>query len=71
MKIKELFASIFIPKHTPYCHHRFKRTKKYGMCAKPCIFVTEKDDMEYCKLLKKELSIQDQVKDCGINDKYK
>lgn len=41
------------------------------MCAKPCIFLTEKNSMEYCKLLKQELSIQDQVKDCGINDEYK
>jgi hypothetical protein len=26
--------------------------------------------MEYCKYLKDYLSIQDQVKDCGINEDY-
>lgn len=65
-KIKEKLASIFIPKG-PYCHHNFKTTK-FGYSAKPCIFWCYKNGMEYCKLLKKELSIQDQVKDCEIND---
>ena len=66
-KIKEKLASIFIPKNSPYCHHNFKTTK-FGYSAKPCRFWCYKNGMEYCKLLKKELSIQDQVKDCEIND---
>ncbi len=66
-KIKEKLSSVFIPKNSSYCHHNFKVTK-FGYCAKPCIFWCCKNGIEYCKLLKKELSIQDQVKDCGIND---
>lgn len=75
LKIKEKWASLFIPKNTPYCHHSFKPNKKYGMSAKPCKywclkFTEYKETVEYCKLLKEELSIQDQVKDCGINEDY-
>ena len=68
MNLKELIASMFIPKNTPYCHHRFKNNRKYGRCAKPCIFWCRKNGLEYCKYLKQELSIQDQIKDCGINE---
>ena len=68
LKIKEKWASLFIPKNTPYCHHSFKPNKKYGISAKPCKYFTIKNNMEYCKLLKDYLFIQDQVKDCGIND---
>ena len=68
--IKRLIASIFIPKKSPYCHHRFKYMKKYGTYgAKPGILWTDEGGWEYCKLLKQELTIQDQVKDCGINEK--
>lgn len=72
-KLKEKWASLFIPKNTPYCHHSFKPHKKYGICAKPCRYWTIKrledgEELEYCKLLKQVLDIQDQVKDCGIND---
>ena len=66
--MKELIVSMFIPKNTPYCHHRFKNNKKYGRCAKSCIFWFRKNGIEYCKYLKQELSIQDQIKDCGINE---
>lgn len=65
---------LFIPKNTPYCHHRFKLTKKYGWCAKPCRNWTTKYnkelkcEMEYCKYLKDFLDIQDQVKDCGVRE---
>lgn len=69
-KVKENIASLFIPKNSHYCHHSFKPNKKYGYCAKPCIFWCYKNGMEYCRLLKKELSIQDQVKDCCINDEW-
>lgn len=75
-KIREWWASLFIPKHSPYCHHSFKVHKKYGMCAMPCRYFTRKYNkfyeckMEYCKYLKDYLSIQDQVKDCGINEDY-
>ncbi len=66
--VKKLIASIFIPKRTPYCHHRFKYDKKLRtVCAKPCRYFDIKDGFEYCKLLKENLSIQDQVKDCEIN----
>lgn len=68
--IKKLIASIFIPKNTPYCHHRFKYIKKIGTYgAKPCRYWRDDGVWEYCALLKQELSIQDQVKDCGINEK--
>lgn len=68
--LKEKVASIFIPKKSPYCHHKFKYSKKHGICAKPCKFFTYKNGNQYCKLLKNELSIQDQIKDCGINEDY-
>ena len=50
-----------------------KKAKKYGMCAKPCkywkiIYTSDNKPVEYCKLLNQILDIQDQVKDCGIND---
>lgn len=70
----KLLAKLFIPKNTPYCHHSFKPNKKYGMSAKPCRYWCYKYNkeynckMEYCKYLKDYLSIQDQVKDCGINE---
>lgn len=71
LKIKEKWASLFIPKNTPYCHHSFKPNKKYGMSAKPCKYWCLKENIfgykkEYCKYLKDYLDIQDQVKDCGI-----
>ncbi len=74
-KIKEIWASLFIPKNTPYCHHKFKKSKKYGTCAKPCryweiIYTSDNKPVEYCKLLNQILDIQDQVKDCGINDVF-
>ena len=71
--IKEKWASLFIPKNSPYCHHKFKKNK-LGISAKPCKYFDYKYNeeyqcnMEYCKYLKDFLSIQDQVKDCGIND---
>lgn len=76
LKIKEKWASRFIPKNTPYCHHRFKKNEAGNFYAMPCKYWCLKynkkydDVMEYCKLLKDYLSIQDQVKDCGINEDY-
>ena len=74
-KIKEKWASLFIPKNTQYCHHKFKKIKKYGVCAKPCryfkiIYTSDNKPVEYCKLINQILDIQDQVKDCGINDDF-
>ena len=67
-KIKKMIASIFIPKNTDYCHHRFKYNKKKECyCAKPCIFWKDTGGWEHCRLLDEELTIQDMVKDCGIN----
>lgn len=63
---------IFIPKNTPYCHHNFKKNKKYGISARPCVNLCMKYNkeygckMEYCKYLKDFLNIQDQVKDCEV-----
>lgn len=77
MNIKERWASLFIPKKTPYCHHSFKYNKKYKLytaksCRYWCMKYNEKYGckMEYCKHLKEFLDIKDQVKDCGINDDY-
>ena len=75
MKLKEKWASLFIPKNTPYCHHRFEKNEAGNFYARPCKYWEIKIDegnypTEYCRLLKKELSIQDQVKDCGINEDY-
>ena len=72
-KYKKYWSSLFIPKNTPYCHHQFRRNKKYGDYAKSCKYWYMKYckeyncKMEYCKYLKEFLDIQDQVKDCGIN----
>lgn len=72
-KLIRKIASIFIPKNTPYCHHKF-RNKKGCMVAKPCPFFCYRYNKEwdyeahYCKLLKDFLDVQDQVKDCGINE---
>ena len=72
----KILAKFFIPKNTSYCHHNFKYNKKYGMSAKPCKYWRYKFNkeynckMEYCKYLKDFLSIQDQVKDCGINEDH-
>lgn len=68
-----MIEKLFIPKNTPYCHHKFKKTK-YGISAKSCRYWCYKYNSEwkckaeYCKYLKKFLLIQDQVKDCGINE---
>lgn len=73
-KLKRLFASLFIPKNSPYCHHRFKKNKKYGYSAKPCRYWTTKYDEEleyqgeYCELLKCFLYYDDQIKECEINE---
>lgn len=79
-KLRELWASLFIPKNTPYCHHGFKKhIRKYcgtKMYAKSCKYLTCKYNKEweckaeYCKYLHKFLDIQDQVKDCGVNEDY-
>lgn len=72
-KLKEKIASLFIPKNTPYCHFNFIKTN-YGYRAKACPFWKWKYNkeyeckMEYCTYLNEFLDIQDQVKDCGIND---
>lgn len=66
--IKKIIAKLIVPKHTPYCHYRFKYNKKYDTyIAKSCPFLTDKNNWEYCKYLNQELSIQDQVKDCDID----
>jgi hypothetical protein len=73
-KLKILWASLFIPNNSPYCHHNFKKSKKHGICAYPCKYWTKKYDKEweyereYCKFMKCFLSLDDQIKDCGIND---
>lgn len=29
----KFIRKLFIPKNTPYCHHNFKKSKKYAMYA--------------------------------------
>ena len=76
INIKEKWASLFIPKKSPYCHHKFKYNGHLGFSANPCKYFCYKYNkewkckMEYCKYLKDFLSIQDQVKDCGINEDW-
>ena len=68
----KFIRKMFIPRNIPYCHHRFKQSKKYGICAKPCRNWTMKYNkdydckMEYCEYLKSFLDVQDQVKDCEV-----
>lgn len=83
-KLKKLWASLFIPRKTPYCHGRLKPSKDgLGCEGKVCRYwkmLDEKDDYGdnicYCKLLKKKSEqydpfnlIWDQCKECGINDR--
>ena len=73
LKIKEWWVSLFIPKNSPYCHHNFKKDRNGRPYAKPCRYFDvisnpDGEPIEYCKYLKQILDIQDQVKDCGIND---
>lgn len=81
--IKQFIAKLLIPKNTPYCYiskKTIKPSKKYpygGYKIKHCPFLCMKYDeemgykQEYCEYLKEFLSIQDEVKDCGVNDDYK
>lgn len=75
MNLKEKWASLFIPKNTPYCYKPKKPLKNgIGYRVKPCPYFKWKyneeynEKMEYCTYLKDFLSIQDSVKDCGLND---
>ena len=82
MKLKFLLDKLLVPKHTPYCYtpkNPIKPSKKYpcgGYKIKRCPFWCIKYNSEwtckaeYCKYIKDFLSIQDQVKDCGINDEF-
>ena len=77
-RVKRKWATLFIPKNTPYCHHSFKYNKKLmRYYAKPCKYWCYKYDnvygykREYCKYLKVFLDIKDQVKDCRINEDFK
>ncbi len=73
-KLRELWASRFIPKRSIYCHHHFEQDADGNWGAKSCKYWCMKYnkelefDEEYCKYLHKFLDIQDQVKDCGINE---
>ena len=75
-RLKLWWASLFIPKNSPYCHHNFKTNKQGFPIAKSCKYWTTKYDKEwkyqreYCKLLKRFLDLDDQIKDCGINDEW-
>ena len=75
MSLRDKLAEIVIPKNSPYCHYGFKYSKKNKTyMAKACVFWCMKYNreygckMEYCKYLKEFLDIQDQVKDCGVNN---
>mgnify|MGYP006989325359 CR=1 FL=1 len=57
----------------PYCYSpvEFPNEKNNWVYrTKTCPFWKFQNGQEYCSFLKSELSIQDQVKDCGINDNY-
>lgn len=65
-----------IPKDTPYCYTRLELSKDGTVGIQPCPYwdiETVNDpqygecDIEWCHYLGKELSVQDQVKDCGIS----
>ncbi len=78
--IKDLIAKLVIPKNTPYCYtpkKQIKPSKKYpygGYKVKHCPFHCYRFNkeyncrVEYCNYLKDFLSMQDDVKDCCIND---
>lgn len=80
--IKQFILKLFIPKHTSYCYiprKPIKPSNKYlygGFKVKHCPFHCYKFNkeygyrMEYCRYIKNYLSIQDDVKDCGVNDDY-
>lgn len=75
MKLKNIIAKIIIPKNTCYCYTPKKPLKNgMGYRVKNCPYFKWKYNKEwgykaeYCKYLKDFLSIQDSVKDCGIND---
>lgn len=75
--IRDKIAKLKIPKNTPYCYTPKKPLKgNIGYKVKPCPYIKYKynveygEKMEYCTYLKEFLSIQDMVKDCGINDEY-
>ena len=75
-KLKMLWARLFIPKRSPYCHHRFKKDAQGRPYAKACRYWTTQYDpewkyeREYCRLMQAHLSLDDQIKDCGLNDNY-
>jgi hypothetical protein len=75
LTIKDLIAKIRIPKNTCYCYTPKRPLKnKPGYRVKPCPYFKFKyneewgEKAEYCTYLKDFLTIQDSVKDCGIND---
>ena len=71
----KIIGKLIIPKNTPYCYTPIKFTEN-GYKVKHCPFHCKKVNkeynckMEYCRYLKDFLSVQDDVKDCGINDNY-
>ena len=68
MKIlKKLIAKIIIPKKTNHCYKAKYNAGKYIYKCKFCHYLKEKNGWQYCRYLKKELSIQDAIKDCNIN----
>lgn len=78
MKLKETIAKMRIPKNTSYCYTPKGWINGNGtipyMKIKKCPYFRKKYnkewkcDAEYCKYIHDFLSIQDMVKDCGIND---
>ena len=82
-KLKRLWVSLFIPRHSPYCHFKLKPSKDgLGYTGKVCRYwkmLDEKDECGcnicYCKLLKQKSEYQDpfnliwdECKECGINE---
>lgn len=73
--LKDIIAKVRIPKNTPYCYTPIKPLKNgIEYKVKACPYLKWKYNKEigckeeYCTYLKDFLSIQDSVKDCGVND---
>jgi hypothetical protein len=68
--IDKKIAKELIPKNTPYCYDEKGTCPffSYRKATKENPSIYGYDYSEWCGYLKKYLSIQDQCKDCGIND---
>lgn len=73
--IRDKIAELRIPKNTLYCYTPIRFSEDYTkLHIKRCPYYKIKYNEEwgcneeYCTYLKKFLDVQDDVKDCGINE---